>query len=201
MNQATEERLNRIRGFLLVVIITWFIGGVLTIISVILFTLGAISRGTIPGLFLIAWQLWAAANGIITLIIALGLIRRRAWAPDALVSLQLIIFAVGLLLLPITVPLALARTNSSMTGNPLIAVSIAVLVTAWSSAIVAYMLKSRRVARIYLRDEREQLVPGWLRLLPDAAAAVIKRTGAVGFVVLLVILHVVAWMVVTMSLS
>ena len=204
MNQvnSTEDRLNRIRGFLLVVIVILLISGVLSILNVILFAIGAISMGKIPGSFLIGWQLWVAANGIIILIIVLGLIRRRAWAPDAIVTQQLIVIAIGLLLLPITTPLTLARTNSPMTANSLIFVSVVALAAAWSSAVVAYMLKSRRVARIYRRDEREQLVPGWLRLLPDAAAAVVKRTGAVGFVVLLVILHVVVtWAVIAMSLS
>ncbi len=34
-------------------------------------------------------------------------------------------------------------------------------------------------------------MPGWLRALPDAAAAVVERTGAAGFVVLLTLVYAV----------
>jgi hypothetical protein len=139
----------------------------------------------------------AAIGGALGLVFAWALATRRAWAPDALVSYQLLALAV----MPIILPVQLSEQRALLTRAPSaegVSTAAAIVaglesgVTALLAAIImSYLLTSRRVARVYRREEREQFVPGWLRALPDAATAVVKRTGAAGFVVLLTLVYAV----------
>lgn len=180
-----KEGLDRIGGFLLVLIVLVILGSAVALA----FNL-APERFGAPPVGGVA-RLWGIVTAALGLVLAVALATRRPWAPDALMTLMLV---------QVVVAIVLARTmpTSPLSGlPPAVERALAATQTAlWNAVLIAYLLRSRRVALVYRRSERERTVPGWLRVLPDGAASVLERTGAAGFVVLLTLVAgVLAWLV------
>lgn len=187
---AGDAKLDRIGGFLLVLIIVSIIGNGWQLLTGLAPQLaeGATASG--------AGRLWALTTGAVGLGLSLGLAGRRPWAPDGMVTFWLVGIAVGIVLFPLLVGPSLRQTAAAGIDPVLIGVWGVAFGAVLQGVGIAYLLRSRRVALVYRRAERERLVPGWLQVLPDVATAVVERTGAAGFVVVLaLVVTFVTWLV------